>query len=160
MTLRGFLSLLVAGACALPLAASAKDPKGSPKFKTSYRAALSEAKKQNKPVILIFSASWCGPCQKMKKEVYPSAEVQPWHDKFVWAYLDTDDASNRKAAEKYGVRGIPHIEFVNAEGESIDKQVGSSPAEAFAKTLEAIHTKATGKDKEAAKGEEGESRDS
>jgi thioredoxin 1 len=120
-------------------------PKGSPKFEHSYEAALSEAKKTGKPAILVFSAAWCGPCQAMKKDVYPSSEVTPFHDKFVWAYLDVDESSNEKAAGKFGVKGIPHIQFVNAEGKPVDKQVGSSSASSFAKTLASVLKKAGAK---------------
>ncbi len=120
-------------------------PKGSPKFKTSLSAALTEAKKDNKPVIAIFSAVWCGPCQKMKNDVYPSEAVKPFHDKFVWAYLDVDVASNNAAKKKFGVSGIPHIEFLDSTGKSIGKQVGSNSPEAFAKTLEEMLKKAGGK---------------
>lgn len=115
----------------------AKDfPKGSPKFFDRYKAALAEGTKSGKPVIVVFSATWCGPCQAMKKDVYPSAAVQPYHDKFVWAYLDVDDNSNDKAKKQYGVSGIPHIEIVDATGKSLSQQVGSSSPETFAKKLE------------------------
>ena len=116
-------------------------PKGSPDFEKSYRSAMSDAKKTGKPVILVFSASWCPPCQMMKNEVYPSKAIQEFHDKFVWAYLDVDDSSNEKASEKYGVNGIPHIQFVDAEGKSIDQQVGGNSPEAFAQKLTSVLSK-------------------
>lgn len=122
---------------------SANDfPKGSPKFKTTLASALSEAKKDNKPVIAIFSAVWCGPCQQMKKNVYPSDAVKPYHDKFVWAYLDADNAANKAPMKKFGVSGIPHIEFLDSAGKSIGKQVGANSPDAFAKTLESMLAKA------------------
>lgn len=117
-------------------------PKGSPKFEKSYRSAISDAKKTGKPVVLVFSASWCPPCQTMKKEVYPSAAVKEYHDKFVWAYLDVDDNDNEKASKEFGVSGIPHIQFLDASGKSVDKQVGSSSPEAFAGKLAAVLKKA------------------
>ncbi len=120
-------------------------PKGSPKFKNSLPTALSEAKKDNKPVIAIFSAVWCGPCQQMKNNVYPSEAVKPFHDKFVWAYLDADAAANKAPMKKFGVKGIPHIEFLDSTGKSIGKQVGANSPEAFAKTLEEMLKKAGGK---------------
>jgi thiol:disulfide interchange protein len=136
-------SLALLPLAALPVAAWADDfPKGSPKFEKSYRSALSEAKKTGKPIIAVFSASWCGPCQAMKKDVYPSEAVKPFHDKFVWAYLDTDEKSNEKPAKEFAVGGIPHVQFVSADGKPIDKQVGSSSPEAFAKKLEGILAKA------------------
>ena len=145
MNTRSFLlsSLGVAALLAAPFTASAGEfPKGSPKFVNSYRKALSDAKAGGKPAIIIFSASWCPPCQAMKKEVYPSEAVKAYHDKFVWAYLDADDGQNKKPMEKYGVEGIPHIEFLNASGESVGKQVGGTEPEAFAKTLAGILEKA------------------
>ena len=117
-------------------------PKGSPKFRSSAGVALGAAKKEGKPVILVFSASWCPPCQTMKKEVYPSEAIKAYHDKFIWAYLDVDDSGNNREGEKYGVRGIPHIQFLDAQGNPIDKQVGSSSPEAFAKTLDGVLAKA------------------
>lgn len=142
-TRRSFFAAALALAAAFALPVTAADfPKGSPKFEKSYRSALAEAKKTGKPIIVVFSASWCGPCQQMKKSVYPSAEVTPLHDKFVWTYLDTDEKDNAKVAKEFKVGGIPHIEFLDKEGKSLGNQVGSSPPDAFAKTLQGILKKA------------------
>lgn len=133
--------LLLLAALALP-AFAADFPKGSPKFLTSYDAAVTASKAENKPVIVVFSAAWCPPCQVMKKSVYPSKEVAPLHDKFVWAYLDTDVEANAKAAQKHGVSGIPHIEFLSPKGESLGNQVGSTSPTEFVGTLKKILAKA------------------
>lgn len=133
------LFLILAAATSLALAGDF--PKGSPDFKHSSASALSAAKKSGKPVIMVFSAVWCPPCQAMKKDVYPSEAVKAYHDKFIWAYLDVDDSSNERASEKYGVSSIPHIEFLDSEGKELDKQIGGNTPEAFAKKLESILAK-------------------
>ena len=120
-------------------------PEGSPTFEHKLADALTKAKAANKPIIVIFSAVWCGPCQQMKKKVYPSAEVKPFHDKFIWAYLDADDNANDEDSKKFGVSGIPHIEFLDSTGKSIGKQVGSGSAPDFAKKLEEMLKIAGGK---------------
>lgn len=117
-------------------------PKGSPNFETKYKAALAEGKKSGKPILLVFSASWCGPCQANKKDVYPSDAVKPYHDKFVWAYLDADEKANQKPMEEYGATGIPHIQFLDKHGKAIDKMIGGSNPEDFAKKLEEVLAKA------------------
>jgi thioredoxin-like negative regulator of GroEL len=121
----------------------AKDfPKGSPKFEDNARSVLNDAKKSGKPIVMVFSAVWCPPCQAMKKDVYPSEAVKALHDKFEWAYLDTDDNDNAKAAKEFGVEGIPHIQFLDASGKPIDKQVGGSSPESFAAKLKDVLAKA------------------
>jgi len=133
--------LVLLAALALP-ALGADFPKGSPKFLTDYKAALAAAQAESKPVVVVFSAVWCPPCQVMKKSVYPSKEVAALHDKFVWAYLDTDVEANAAAAQKHGVSGIPHIEFLSAKGKSLGNQVGSTSPADFAGTLEKVLAKA------------------
>lgn len=133
--------MLMALACAAPVFAG-DFPKGSPPFLHDYATALSTAKGSGKPVILVFSAVWCPPCQAMKKSVYPSAEVKPFHDKFVWAYLDVDQAANETVAKQFRVEGIPHIEFLNLDGKALDKQVGASSAKEFSQTLARVLGKA------------------
>lgn len=134
-------TILLFLAAATGLALAGDFPKGSPAFKDSSAYALSAAKKSGKPIIMVFSAAWCGPCQMMKNEVYPSAEVKAFHDKFVWAYLDIDDPRNEKIATKFNVEGIPHIEFLTPEGKEIDKQVGANGPADFAKTLSSVLAK-------------------
>ncbi len=141
MTTRTFLSVSFAflANALLPHAAAAEEfPKGSPRFHTSYSKLLAEQKATGKPAIIIFSAVWCAPCQSMKKSVYPHATVAPYHDQFVWAYLDGDDPQNKPAMEKYAVQGIPHIEFLNRTGKSCAKQTGPLKAKDFTKKLQEV----------------------
>ncbi len=122
---------------------SGNAPAGGPTFVPTYHEATAEAKKSGKPMVLVFSASWCPPCKSMKKHVYPSDAVKPFHDKFVWAYLDVDQASTASVAKEYGVEGIPHIEFTDADGKPLmDHLVGGTSAEMFALRLRSALSKA------------------
>ena len=137
------LSFAAAFALVAPAVSSAADfPEGSPKFLTSYATASAEAKKAGKPMVVVLSATWCGPCQVNKKKVYPSAEVKPFHDKFVWAYLDADNDENQKLLKEYGVNGIPYIRLVGADGKVLGSVEGRSKPADFAKKLEAALAKA------------------
>jgi thioredoxin-like negative regulator of GroEL len=113
-------------------------PKGSPDFAKTFTNVKARAAKSGKPIVVVFSATWCGPCVMMKQEVYPSAEVKALHDKFEWAYLDVDEGSTAKVAEEFGVNGIPHVQFLKKDGSAISKSVGSLPAKDFAALLEKV----------------------
>ncbi len=140
-TLALFTATIIAAT--LTVTSQAKDfPKGSPAFFTDYSKALAAAKKSGKPMLVVFSATWCPPCQANKKNVYPSANVKPYHDKFIWAYLDTDEKKNATVASKFKVSGIPHIEFLTKSGESLDKMMGGTSPTKFAKTLKGVLKKA------------------
>lgn len=127
-----------------PISHASDFPKGSPTFVTSYDAALKAAKEVGKPVVLVFSASWCPPCQVNKQNVYPSAKVKPFHDKFVWAYLDADQEANVPAMEKFGVSGIPHIQFLSKDGVSLGNLVGGTSPQDFAAVLTQMLGKSAG----------------
>jgi thioredoxin-related protein len=135
------LVTLILAAITLPLLAG-DFPAGSPKFEHSLKSATAASKKSGKPMIVVFSAVWCGPCQQMKKEVYPSEAVKKLHDKFEWAYLDVDEESNAAAIKKYGVNGIPHIQFIGKDGKDLGSQVGSTSPEDFVSSLENVLKKA------------------
>ena len=142
MNRRSLLAILAVGIAGIFLSrtslAKGDFPEGSPKFETDYKAALATAAKEGKPVIVVFSAVWCPPCQANKKKVYPSDAVKPYHDKFVWAYLDTDIESNGAVAKKFGVNGIPHIQFLSKGGKSLGNTVGGTTPDAFAGKLKEI----------------------
>lgn len=135
-----FLAVAVLAVASFSLAS--EFPEGSPAFVSSLAEAKTKAKAEGKPIIAVYSAVWCPPCQAMKKKVYPSSEVKEFHDKFVWAYIDTDLKENAADAQKAGVSGIPHIQFLSKTGKEIDKQVGGMPPDAFAAKLKEVLGKA------------------
>lgn len=130
------LILLALGAAASGLAAGF--PEGSPPFLDSHDKALEKAKSSGKPAIIVFSAVWCPPCQMMKNEVYPSKEVRPLHDKFVWAYLDFDSPATRPLIAKYKIESVPQIFFFSPQGKPVAAINTVFPPAEFAAALQQV----------------------
>ncbi len=97
-------------------------------------AALAESASAGKPVMIHFTADWCGWCKKMKKEVYDQPDVATVLNRdFVPSMVDTDKHPELKA--RYGVQGLPTIWFVSAAGEGITYIPGYVDAPTFRKVL-------------------------
>ncbi|MDF1815027.1 MAG: thioredoxin family protein [Verrucomicrobiales bacterium] len=133
-------SFLAVGVALLSLYATGMTTRSASalEFSHDFAEASAAAQRSNKPLIVIFSASWCPPCQKMKKSVYPSRQVQPYHDSFVWAYLDADQSKNKPLMQKYGVSGIPHISFISPAGGLVGHFSGAVSPQQFTKILDQV----------------------
>ena len=91
---------------------------------------LSSLKSGDKPVVVDFWATWCGPCRMVSPIISELAEV--YDGKVVVAKCDVEE--NEDLASEYGIRNIPTILFIKG-GEVVNKLVG---AQGKAKIDEAI----------------------
>ncbi len=98
-----------------------------------YDAALAQAKKENKSVMLEFTGSdWCPPCKLMYKNVFSKKEfVEAASKDFVLVKLDFPRADkelakkNKPLAEKYEIRGYPTVVLTDADGKEFSRAVGA-----------------------------------
>lgn len=129
--------------CTFSLFTIASDfPTGSPKFATSFNTALASAKASGKPLVAVFSASYCVPCQNLKKDVYPSPEVTALHEQFEWVYVELEEATeeNEKASVKYQVESVPAIMVIKPDGSVAGHVEPNAPA-IFAENLRVVYAK-------------------
>ena len=85
--------------------------------------ATAEAKASDKPVLLVFSAAWCPPCNAMKHDVWPDAAVsRVVNSDFVPVYVDVDNPASAAVARRYGISGIPAVLVVDANGDVIRRE--------------------------------------
>jgi thioredoxin 1 len=90
-----------------------------------------EVLKSELPVLVDFTATWCGPCRQVAPLVDQVADE--YEGKVKVTKLDIDNAPG--IAQKYGIRGVPTL-YVFKDGEVVAQQVGAVPKNVIQQLVE------------------------
>lgn len=96
-------------------------------------ANFAEIEAAGLPVVLDFSATWCGPCKKIAPII---AELADEYDgRVIVGKCDVDD--NDELTSKFGIRNVPTVLFIK-NGEVVNKHVGAAPKSEFVSLIESM----------------------
>jgi thioredoxin-related protein len=116
------LSVGIAGCMAAPEAKSG--------WMTQFDKAKALAAEKKAPILADFSGSdWCGWCMRLDAEVFSTDEFKAYAGKNLVLFVadfprgkqqpEEIVEQNRKLAEKYGIRGLPTLLLLDAEGREL-----------------------------------------
>lgn len=114
-------------------AAELDGPFTPPEF---YTVALDRARREGKPLVLDFMATWCAPCIRLGKETFVEENVAALLERCVLVKIDTD--KHPGIAKFFKVSALPDIRFLDSEGRETKKMLGFQSPEDFAKVLEEL----------------------
>ena len=85
------------------------------------------------PVLVDFSAEWCGPCKMLAPIIEELAGE--YVDRIKVGSLDIDD--NRQSPGQYGIQGVPTL-IMFQNGEPVKKFVGLTPKDKITEALDQL----------------------
>lgn len=85
----------------------------------SVEAAMSLAKKQNKPLFLYWGAVWCPPCNYIKKNIFTTEIFKTEIKNFIPVYLDGDSNEAQTWGDKLKTRGYPTMLILDPSGAEV-----------------------------------------
>ena len=91
---------------------------------------FNEVKASDKPVLLDFFATWCGPCRMIAPFIEQIADEYP---EYVVGKIDVDE--ERELAEQFGIQSIPTLVVIK-NGEVVNTAVGGRPKDAILALLQ------------------------
>jgi len=99
-----------------------------------FEVGQAVAAQTKKPMVVDFTAAWCGWCHKLEQETYPNPKVVALLKQFVCVRVDGD--RRRDLASKYRVNGYPTTLVLHPSGHVLRTIVGYLPADKYAAELD------------------------
>lgn len=119
----GLFSLIICSLCALPLTGSAAEPVKPEELTTAmFLSKVADVNKQkewkyrgNKPCIVDFYATWCGPCKRIAPILDELANE--YKDQIYIYKVDTD--KEPQLSQAFNISSIPMLMFVPSSGKPV-----------------------------------------
>tara|TARA_R110000824_G_scaffold177610_1_gene357057 strand:+ start:409 stop:2958 length:2550 start_codon:yes stop_codon:yes gene_type:complete len=116
-----------------------EEKKAAPEIKwVSLKAGLAAAERDVRPLMIDVYATWCEPCKKLDKDVFPDPAVRAEAAHYVAVKVDGETPVGKIVARRYGVEGYPTVLFIDpSSGEETDRVYGYKPPAEFVRAMRA-----------------------
>ena len=109
-------------------------------FLSPLSEIIDAAIKDDKLIMLFFSAEWCKPCKVYKSVTFEEPDTKTYLvDNYIIKYLDVEtDFDGIEFHTKYKVKNLPTLVFLNHKGEEVNRIVGHLSGYSFLRNITEI----------------------
>jgi thioredoxin:protein disulfide reductase len=136
------VALMVAGLLALVRGAEAPH-EGGLVWREDFARASAEAKAAGRPLLVDFSASWCGACGELDRHTFSHPDVVREGQRFVTVRVDLspgkDTPEKREYLSRYAQRGLPLVVIHQSNGAEASRVTGFVPPDRFVSMLRGVN---------------------
>ncbi len=130
-----FVGVVVVAVIYLATSRTSPPPPAAFEWASDHDAALARAAAEKRPVLLTFSAAWCGACRMMDRDVYARPEAGALLRRWLPVRVDAD--AQQALVSRYQIAAVPTLLMLSPDGKVIDRYDGpltlSQLAEAIAR---------------------------
>jgi thiol:disulfide interchange protein DsbD len=116
-------------------------PRGQLRWEHSEDVARQRARAEAKPLLIDFTAEWCGACKELARHTFSHPDVMKEASRFVAVKVDAtsdEDASVDAIKSKYAVVGLPTVILLGSDGRERARFTEFVPPEQFLAQLHAV----------------------
>jgi thiol-disulfide isomerase/thioredoxin len=97
-------------------------------WETDYATALAKAKTEKRPLFLMLTATWCGPCKSLESKTLTDPAIRSGLKEFVWVQAFEDKALDKK----FEIGGYPTLVFLDVvKDQVVARSMGYEAANSF-----------------------------
>lgn len=103
---------------------------------TSTDDAAKKSAETGKPILIDFTAEWCGWCKKLDEDTYTDGWVRQEAERFIPLRVDVD--KDQAFAQKFQISGMPTIVFTDSNFKELHRFEGYKPAPGFLEEMKKV----------------------
>lgn len=115
--------------------AAAPVTRGRVQFVSGYQRGYELATRQQKPMLVFFTAEWCTYCHQMEADAFVQEAVVNLSREFVCILVDADGEPG--VCRDFRIKGYPTIQFLSARGVPLNRVTGKQPGQQLVMQMQA-----------------------
>lgn len=93
---------------------------------SEFEDILAIAKERTLPVLVFYSASWCGPCQRTRRNVLAAKGFGKIEKEAVLLFVEFTEKGGKRFVEKHKITKFPTLKLFSSEGVVLDTEISGN----------------------------------